>query len=141
MKGQNEKGFTMAETLVSLVITIMILGLALPLFPLLDWKDYEKELEVRQCFLFIQDELNEASTIEFTSTELVVTNGDGDQIYLEQYSDQIRRRVNGKGNELLLGGISQISYLLTESEEALELKITLKGGKTFAGQLYLPFKK
>lgn len=79
-------------------------------------------------FEYIQKEIAQAKQLYTSGNTLYVSFNDGTLIKYEKYGTNIRRQVNGAGNEILLQKVERIQYQLVEngvyvSVEAAEGKL------------------
>ncbi len=132
----NSRGFTLAETLISLMITLLILSLSFPLLTFLHYQSADDELAVLQCFTFVQEELNDAEDVRVQPAFIDVKNQSGENIRLELYADSLRRRVNNKGNEFLIKNVKTVQF--EKKNRLIVMTIQMKGGDQFEKELFLP---
>ncbi len=57
---RNEVAFTLLEVIITLLLTITILSISVPLISLFKTEDYYTETSVRQLSAIIQEELNQS---------------------------------------------------------------------------------
>jgi|SRR5690625_2759653 len=104
------KGYTLVSLLFSLTILFLITPLTIYLIkPINDFNEihYFPYYELSQFEYFIRNELNHASNIELEQHKIHFYRSDGSKVTFELYNDQIRRRVNHSGHEVLIHQINQ----------------------------------
>ncbi|WP_284036030.1 competence type IV pilus minor pilin ComGF [Neobacillus sp. 114] len=121
----NEKGFTLIEVMFSLVILSIIVFYMTPLFQLiLDNKENQSILQAMEWEVFcsqIKKEIRWSTKAEVVSNRLILTK-DGETIYYEIYGNNLRRRVNSTGHEIILQNVSWHSFALVNNA----VKVTVK---------------
>lgn len=100
-----------AFTFVSLLFSLSILLIILPLLPLLlhslNPPNHYKELSVRQFFHFISDEIYTSKDLVIQGNKLSFTKQNDEVVTIEFYNQLVRRQVTGKGSEILIREIEQ----------------------------------
>ncbi|MEQ6375920.1 competence type IV pilus minor pilin ComGF [Bacillaceae bacterium S4-13-56] len=137
---RSEKGFSLIETLLSLMITLIIMT-SLPflyrLFFSLDDLNNNQTIEVHQLFEFIYFEIKGSQKTNITSTQLLITKPSGEIVSIEKYGDIVRRRVNFTGHEPLLYSISNLRFS-KPSQHELSVLIVDKKGVSYEKSYHLP---
>lgn len=124
-------GFTIIEMLFSLMIlmttSIFILQLFSIIHTQLESKDklHPKEWEI--FTMQMQQEVRGAKSQDVIENKLYLLSGD-QLSFIEQYEDKLRRRVNGKGHEVILQNISK--FKVEKDGKIIVLNITDKAGNT-----------
>ncbi|RWZ60087.1 hypothetical protein EQV77_01995 [Halobacillus fulvus] len=118
---KNNSGFTLSETMISLLVLLLIISLSFPLFHQLRSVHYEDELAIRQLFSYLQSEINESYNITTTSDSISFMDASGRMILIEQYQNLIRRRVDRVGHEPLLQDVEHMS--ITGNDQGLTIGI------------------
>ncbi len=109
----NDKGFTLVEMLVTFSILLVILSLISPFLSVVfrDNNDQFNKLEWQILIQQMKMEVREASEITVSKNNSVFfKNPSGELVSFEKYNDKIRRRVNGKGHEVLLQQITDVTF-------------------------------
>ncbi|ASF39900.1 prepilin-type cleavage/methylation domain-containing protein [Halobacillus halophilus] len=130
----HSQGFTLMETLMSLIIISLILILSFPLFRMIHDVDYYEELSVRQMFSFLQEEVNRGREVEVISNSIFITDAVNRKITIEQYQNLIRRRVNLSGHEVLLQNVEAIH--LTNHTHYIMIKLQMEGGGVYQKNIH-----
>ncbi|MBK5442531.1 competence type IV pilus minor pilin ComGF [Peribacillus sp. TH24] len=135
-------GFTIIEMLFSLMIlmttSIFILQLFSIIHTQLESKDklHPKEWEI--FTMQMQQEVRGAKSQDVIENKLYLLSGD-QLSFIEQYEDKLRRRVNGKGHEVILQNISK--FKVEKDGNVIVLKnITDKAGNTVIRRFHPFFK-
>jgi len=130
---QNNEGFTFAEMLVILSGFLIIVTL-LPMFMNIRWiqeqpmerfHPFEWNIFVRQMTI----EVREAKEVEIDNHTVHLYKFTGEKISFERYGQNIRRRVNGQGNEIMLQNISGVEY--KPEVNGIHLQVTSLQGKQY----------
>ncbi|MBK5483940.1 ComGF family competence protein [Peribacillus sp. TH16] len=134
-------GFTIIEMLFSLMIlmttSIFILQLFSIIHTQLESKDklHPKEWEI--FTMQMQQEVRGAKSQDVIENKLYLLSGD-QLSFIEQYEDKLRRRVNGKGHEVILQNISK--FKVEKDGKIIVLNITDKAGNTVIRRFHPFFK-
>ncbi|MEB6547520.1 ComGF family competence protein [Heyndrickxia sporothermodurans] len=121
----NEKGFSLIECIFSLLILSTILAF----FPLLI-KAYEridhaysteKDFEWNLFLMELRKELRTSNGWVVTGNSLYLNRGQEVVVY-EKYNQSIRRRVDGKGHEVVLQKVKQINFNSNKNEIILHVQ-------------------
>ncbi|KON70051.1 hypothetical protein AKG34_15690 [Peribacillus butanolivorans] len=134
-------GFTIIEMLFSLMILMTISIFILQLFSIihtqLESKDklHPKEWEI--FTMQMQQEVRGAKSQDVIENKLYLLSGD-QLSFIEQYEDKLRRRVNGKGHEVILQNISK--FKVEKDGNVIVLNITDKAGNTVIRRFHPFFK-
>ncbi|SEB12449.1 competence protein ComGF [Thalassobacillus cyri] len=126
-------GYTIAETIISLLLVTLILTLLAPLFQLFSIDNRQQELSIRQFFTFTSDELAFNDIVSVQSTRLELLSYHGELITIERYGSSVRRQVGGRGHEVLLRDIETIQFTLQNNQLLVVIKSL--GGKSFEKRL------
>ncbi|MGE7764542.1 competence type IV pilus minor pilin ComGF [Peribacillus sp. NPDC096540] len=134
-------GFTIIEMLFSLMIlmttSIFILQLFSIIHTQLESKDklHPKEWEI--FTMQMQQEVRGAKSQDVIDNKLYLLSGD-QLSFIEQYEDKLRRRVNGKGHEVILQNISK--FQVEKDGNVIVLNITDNAGNTVIRRFHPFFK-
>ncbi|PLT29180.1 competence type IV pilus minor pilin ComGF [Peribacillus deserti] len=125
---KNEKGFTLIEMLLSLVILSTISSLILTGVVFL-----KKDLEVKsidklewEIFLHQVNRDVRTSNTQIASGSTLTLFVKERAITIEKYQDKIRRRVDGSGHEILLQNVG--AFNVKQGEQGLNLEVKDKYG-------------
>ena len=130
----HSQGFTLLETLISLIIISLILILSFPLFRIIHDVNYYEELSVRQMFSFLQEEVNRGREVAVISNTISITDAVHRKITIEQYQNLIRRRVNLSGHEVLLQNVEAIH--LIDHSHYIRIKLQMEGGGVYQKNIH-----
>ncbi|WP_017187457.1 ComGF family competence protein [Alkalibacillus haloalkaliphilus] len=125
----NDRGYTLLTTLVALAIFMLTLPMMTNLIkPIADLSPMYNinELEIRQLDFLISFELNRSSEIRIVNNRLHFVDSGGKIVTFEQYSDQVIRRTNQQGFEVIMFNIHGFE---TEkvAPNALKIQYTRQG--------------
>lgn len=132
--GLRNHGFTLIETLIGLLVTLMIIALSSPLLKLLESNSYQAELETRQFFLYLQEEINHSTNITFGNDFIGLMDADKRKVIIEPFGTSIRRRVDDRGHELLLTEVTKVSF--QSVGEGIRV-VVVKEGQAYHKTMYL----
>ncbi|WP_185113070.1 competence type IV pilus minor pilin ComGF [Peribacillus sp. FSL E2-0218] len=137
---QND-GFTMIEMLFSLLILMLISLFVVQLFSIIQTqveavnKLHPKEWEVFTMQMHQEIRSSKSQVVRGSGLYLM----SGDQLSsIEQYEDKVRRRVDGKGHEVILQNISK--FQVKKDGSVIVLVVTDKAGTTFSRSFHPYFK-
>ncbi|MFG6148531.1 competence type IV pilus minor pilin ComGF [Halobacillus sp. B23F22_1] len=122
----NERAFTFVETMISLIVISILLSISLPTIKLVKSPSYFNELAVFQFFTFIENETNSSSKITVSERQIIITDVDDREIEVSLYGDDVRRRVNEKGHELLIHDLKDITFSM--QDHLLSIHVTTVNG-------------
>jgi len=130
---KDSDGFTLLEMLVVLSGCLVIVSL-MPLFMNIRWVQDQplERLHPFEWLIFVNQvttEVREAKEVEVNHRTLHLYKFTGEKISLEKHGQNIRRRVNGQGNEIVLQNVSNIEYRL--GKMGIHLQITSQQGKKY----------
>ncbi|WP_160911082.1 MULTISPECIES: competence type IV pilus minor pilin ComGF [Halobacillus] len=106
----SERAFTLSEVLISLMVTMILLSISVPLFSLLKGYDYYSELTVDQLSAVIQWEINQCRSYNVSDHSISLIDKQNRHIVMEQYGGIFRRTVDGSGHEALLQDVEAVSF-------------------------------
>ncbi len=138
LRVKSDKGFTILEMLVVLLIVMTLTSLFPILFSILSqWTNEQSRLhpfewEVAMSQLLM--EVREGKEIRIRDGNLELTNYDNKVISYEKYSNMLRRRVNGKGHEVILQQIQSAQFSLFQG--GVRLLVTDQEGAEYTSYLY-----
>ncbi|WP_101844279.1 competence type IV pilus minor pilin ComGF [Halobacillus sp. Marseille-P3879] len=136
MRHHKELGFTFLETIISLTVVTILLTLSIPTIEMMKSSGYYEELAAFQFFTFIEDEMNVSTKLLISKEKIVITDLNNRNIEIEKYRDNIRRRVDAQGHELLIHDIKAVSF--TEAEGNLKIQLTTKNRGDYYKTIPLP---
>lgn len=114
----NNKGYVLAEMLLSFFIFTIILTLLLtPLRLMLDKQFSEKELQEMEWEVFILElkkETKMSQGISVSNNKLVLYV-DGRVVTYEKYGSSVRRRVDSTGHEVALQAINKVEFIMQKN--------------------------
>ncbi|MEC3883095.1 ComGF family competence protein [Halobacillus sp. HZG1] len=119
----NETAFTLSEVLISLMATMILLTISVPLFSLLKGYDYYSDLSVDQLNAVIQWEINQSRTFNVSDHFISFVDKQDRHIVMEQYGTIFRRTVDGSGHETLIQNIESISFIHESPSILMEVNI------------------
>lgn len=110
---KSERGFTFIEMLITFSILLVILSFITPFLSVVFRENSEQfnKLEWQILVQQMKMEIREARDITISNNNSVsFYNIAGDSVSFEKYNNQIRRRVNRKGHEVLLQQITDVKF-------------------------------
>ncbi len=111
---QNEKGFTLIESLLSLVIFMIIISITTSSLSAFVKRNHHKgslnHLEWDNFINEVQEEANTSSKQTVYSEMLIFENAYEVPSSYQKYADIVRRQVLGVGHEIVLQNISKITF-------------------------------
>ncbi|WAA10435.1 competence type IV pilus minor pilin ComGF [Fervidibacillus albus] len=136
---KNKDGYTFFELSFVLLIFSIILVFIAHTVPLISYYDYKEEsLDEMEWEVFLNQakkELRNSEEIRLTYNRIVLFD-QGDMIFYEKYGNLLRKRVNGKGHEVLLFHISSFSF--ERSNQGITIRITRIGGDVNEAFIFIP---
>ncbi|WP_456274060.1 competence type IV pilus minor pilin ComGF [Bacillus sp. AK031] len=110
---KNEKGYTIIHALLTLFAFMLIASCLPPLLKgvtIMEKKlDPSKEYEWNLFSHQFREELRGAEGMKVTGTSVIFYK-DGEEILYELYGDFLRRRVDRRGHELVLGPLTTVKF-------------------------------
>lgn len=114
----NNRGYVLAEMLLSFFIFMIILTLLLTPFRLiLDKQFSERALQEMEWDVFILELKKETKLSQgiSVSNNKLVLYVDGRVVTYEKYGSSIRRRVDSTGHEVALQGINKVDFIMQKN--------------------------
>ncbi len=131
-KLQNEKGFTLLETLFSLVLFLMIISISTSSIKSFVKRNYSYEsvnrLELDNFIKEVQKEANKSISFTVHSDLLLFEEFNQVTISYRKYATIIRRQRLGLGHEIVLQNIKDIKFVQISEKQILVKVIDLNGG-------------
>ncbi|HLR80676.1 MAG TPA: ComGF family competence protein [Bacillota bacterium] len=129
VKRNDDRGFS----IVSMLLIMTVLSITLPLLSILLQKssfehDYDA-ISVQQFFMFLRNDLLEAKTYTVDEENLHLQLANGQTATISQYQQDIRRQVDGKGHEIYLADIQQLTF--TSLPFGIRTTVTTLQGETY----------
>lgn len=142
MKRLNEKGYSLVESVIHLLIFIMLIQFTVLFFY---WKApvdhvYQGDLlgEWELFSLELQELLEEVTVVEEVKSTLITFHTKKGRMTIQQYDNMLRKVVNGTGHVPLLMNVKSSKFTMKGSELkiAVEMKNGMRKERTFAIGLY-----
>ena len=131
-KLQNEKGFTLLETLFSLVLFLMIISISTSSIKSFVQRNYSyksvNKLELDNFIKEVQKEANKSISFTVHSDLLLFEEFNQVTISYRKYATIIRRQRLGLGHEIVLQNIRDIKFEQISERQILVKVIDLNGG-------------
>ncbi|MFB7140303.1 competence type IV pilus minor pilin ComGF [Gottfriedia sp. NPDC056225] len=128
----DEKGFTLIETLFSLVLFLMIIAITTSSLKSFVKRNYRYEsvnkLELDNFIKEVQKEVNISSSYKVYSDMLLFEDYTHVPITYRKYATFIRRQKLGTGHEIVLQNIRDIEYSQNYQSQILVKVVDLNGG-------------
>ncbi|GEN52084.1 ComGF family competence protein [Halobacillus faecis] len=119
----SERAFTLAEVLITLMTTLILFTISVPLFTLMKGNDYYSELSIDQLSAVIQWEINQGRSYTVLDHSLSIIDKQDRHIVMEKYEGTFRRTVDGSGHETLIQNIEAISFEYKSPSILMEVEI------------------
>ncbi|WAA11445.1 competence type IV pilus minor pilin ComGF [Fervidibacillus halotolerans] len=136
---KDDKGFTLLELFFSLFIFSLILIFISHTVPLLQYHDYTEEfLNEMEWEVFVnqvKSEIRNSDKIRLTYNRILLYE-DEKLILYEKYGNQLRRRVDLKGHEIILFSIASFSYQKTT--KGITIQVERKDGTVHEATIFIP---
>ncbi|PIC84784.1 hypothetical protein CSV73_02505 [Sporosarcina sp. P1] len=138
----NEKGYSLVESIIHLLIFMMLIQLTVLFFY---WKApvdnvYHGDLlgEWELFSLELQELLEKVTVVEEVKSTLITFHTQKGSITIQQYDKMLRKVVNGTGHVPLLMNVKSSKFTVKDSELklAVEMKDGMRKERTFAIGLY-----
>lgn len=131
-KLMNEKGFTLLETLFSLVLFLMIISISTSSLRSFIKRNYSYEslnrLELDNFTKEVQKEANKSKSFTVHTELLLFEEFDQVTISYRKYATIVRRQRLGAGHEIVLQNIKDINFVQINERQILVKVIDLNGG-------------
>ncbi|MDR6998727.1 competence type IV pilus minor pilin ComGF [Neobacillus niacini] len=112
---KNEKAFTLIEAIFALAIFSILVFFMAPLMQIiLNNKAIQGEDQPMEWEIFcsqLKREIRTYSRVEVISGKLILTK-DAETVQYERYGNNLRRRVNNSGHEIVLQNVSDAAFVL-----------------------------
>lgn len=123
----DESGFSFISVFVSLTILVVTLPFMSYVLQSIHVSSYYEDMSVQQFFHFLQDEVFMASDYDVKSSRLELIDDD-ETITFELFGTNIRRQVNGAGQDIYLRDVKNL--MVTKTLYGCQVVIiTLTGGE------------
>lgn len=126
---QNENGFSFVHLFASIAILFLMLPCVAGLINAVQYRSNYEMFSIQQFFQYLQTEMNEAVDFQVNDHILDIRLKNGDIASFEEYTNQIRRRVSGKGHEVYLRDIKHVTF--KEMSYGVHTKIDTMDGKQY----------
>ena len=126
-----EAGFTFIST----IFMLFVLSLSLPflghLIKAAGYGTNYEELSINQFYQFMRDDFIRATRTNVIGNRLYLgLDEDGGEIAIyEKYGNSIRRQVNGRGHEIYLQNVDDITF--TPQQYGVKIKLISKSGAEY----------
>ncbi|MCF6137884.1 competence type IV pilus minor pilin ComGF [Pseudalkalibacillus berkeleyi] len=137
---QNERGHTLLETMLSLIILLAIVSIV-PHFYFVLFSTDEQVLYAQEVGIFFEQadkELQGSISAVVQSDKLYLEQQNGTIISYETNGNRIIRKVDGKGFEVILQHVQSVTFTSTNTTVSITVQI---GEQSFTHQsiLYQPY--
>ncbi|WP_374724582.1 competence type IV pilus minor pilin ComGF [Calidifontibacillus erzurumensis] len=124
----SQNGFTLVNCLFAFSLFLMMSSLLPIIIQFIKVEPRTVPYSVDLFFTYIQKEIVRANQLVEVGSTLYLNMGDGSIVRYEKYQSNIRRQVNGAGNEFLLQNVDDVSYELVPNGVIVSIDLY---GKTF----------
>lgn len=134
---RNEVAFTLLEVIITLLLTMTILSISVPLFSLFKPDDYYIKSSTSQLSMILQEELNQSRNFVVSPETLSFTDQQHRHVVIEHYESIVRRRVNGTGHEVMIQEVKAIHF--NKKEHSIQMKVEMMNDETY--QYFIHFSR
>lgn len=117
-----EQGFTLLHFLFAFSIFMLIVSFFPILIKLAAYEKSDIQYNTALFFEFLQAEIVEADQLSTSGSTLYLYFRDGRVVSYQKYNTNIRRQVNGVGNEIFIQDVQDIDYMLVENGVIVSVK-------------------
>ncbi len=125
----NERGFS----IVSMLLVVTLLYLTIPFLAYLlqksSFEHHYENLSVEHFFLFLRNDVLEAIDYDVQKDTLQLHLPNGKKATISIYKQDVRRQVDGKGHEIYLKDIQQLSF--QQLPFGIQATVTTLRGETY----------
>jgi competence protein ComGF len=131
----NEAGFTLISLLLSLMILVITLPLLIFFLSQIQAEPDDEHIRAHQFFIFIVGDMERAESVYIAENMLYFNLTTGDTARIEQYQDQIRRRVREmdkktfEGHEIYLRDIQSVYF--APLSYGFQVTLKMESGETY----------
>lgn len=111
----SQRGFTLLNTLFAFAVFLLMISFLPYVIKLVKTEIPVTSHKMDVFFAYIQKEIVSARQLSTSGSTLYLNMDDGTSVSYEKYSTNIRRTVNGVGNEILLQNVYDVHYELVEN--------------------------
>ncbi|GAA0482316.1 hypothetical protein GCM10008986_03980 [Salinibacillus aidingensis] len=139
LKKDSSRGFTLVSVLISLTILLTILPALAPLLVQISHiREYpeNEQASVSTFFHLLQLELNQGKDyrLKSSATGIYIHESSNRSILIEQYKENVRRRMNLTGHEILLFNVKDIHF--QNNPRTIQVSLQMIGGNNYERTLY-----
>lgn len=91
-------------------------------------------MSVSSFFHLLQLELNQGKNFELKPSGIYITQSEDKVILIERYRDNVRRRVNLTGHEVLLFNVQEITFRI--GQNFIHVSLQMIGGNEYERTFY-----
>lgn len=125
----NETGFTMITSLLTIVIIAITLPLISFVFNQINSPELSDDIKYSQFFNFIHDDILRANNIYVNGHTLMFETRTDELATVSQYYNIIRRQVNGVGHEVYVRDVQDFS--VKQNNHYIQLKLVSIEGDVY----------
>lgn len=133
MGRHKDAGFTMLEMLFSLSVMIVILFFFSLLVGSLHVENRTAELEMETMFQQVAKDIRKAVAVEVRSNRLYLLSPSGDEVMFEHYHNMLRKRVNGRGHEVVATHIANVHF--SQKRNGVVVELQRENGELYSRRL------
>ncbi|MFB1050367.1 competence type IV pilus minor pilin ComGF [Paraliobacillus sp. JSM ZJ581] len=127
---QTKNGFSLVNTLFSLLIISSILLFIPSIYQLFHTSSYTSEFSIRQFFHILNNEIQTQTFDYHTEHTVHLINNKEENVTISLYGSVVRRQVNRKGHEILVRDIKKFSIKTVKN--GIHVTITSLSGDHYA---------
>lgn len=136
---KSESGYTLAEMLFSFSVWLYVVTLIAMFIPFIYVNtQFSNEVEEKEWEIFLHQsklELRGARQITAVNQRLTFINFSNERVDYEQYGQLIRRRVDGKGHEILLHFVQSVEF--KKQANHIEISVRTVNKQKFSAKIYV----
>ena len=129
-----QEGFTLLEALFILFVSLTMMMFIPGLIKLMNDQHFNPH-EPELFFYQLNQEVREAMTFKIKQNDLILNLANGEQITIEKYGSVIRRQVNGRGHEVFLQNVKNVSFY--RRNHGVKVVVNMKNGEVIQKRLSL----
>lgn len=108
----NQQGFTLVNTLLAFSVFLLLVAFLPMVIKTIKTEIPAESYRTDLFFEYIQKEIVQAKQLTVSGSTLNLTMNDGSSVQFQKFNSNIRRQVNGVGNEILLQQVEIVDYEL-----------------------------
>lgn len=132
-QNDHSSGFTIVSALFSLTIILLLIPFLSIVLQFARGFSHEHAIDAYHFFIFLRDDIIEASDVEVNKNSLTLTLITGNKATYSLYGNVIRRRIQDQGHEIYIRNIQQLTF--TESGDRIRVALITEKGEQYEQEL------